>query len=89
MICEQPGDQEESDEQDHSSRVHARKAASLDQYLQIHERCDGQPAFDASGPCCPCRTSSRFVMMDEAHELDADPDIEREKRKLECTAQAL
>ena len=70
-------------------RGNQKEDAGIYKDLEIHQGCDGQPAFDAWGPRGYTELAAGFVITDKEVELNADPDVQREKRELKPAAGVL
>ena len=60
-----------------------------DQRLEIHDGSNRKPSLDPRRPVYPEGSAASFVVPDEEIKLDADPQVQQQKRQLKVTAQRL
>ena len=65
-----------------------RHLTGENEVFRVHQPGDGQPAFDA-GRTGDARRTGGLEVTDKVVELDADPEVEGEKRELDGAADEL
>ena len=82
-LAKEDRDREERDEQEHPGRVDVGDDAGQRPVLEVHQRRDRQPAFDARRPRHHTRRATALEVPHPQVELDTNPQVQQEEPDLD------